>query len=150
MQGNLDELKALKAKSVPEEGGSNEGGRGAEDGGAMGQGWRGASAGAGKGSAESPDGRVSVEGAVDMLQKMMIFKRMQQQQQLMAQQGAGAGAPVTPPSGATTTLDKQARVCTLPPSHVDAGCTAVVACIRGSQLVVANACAGRDSTLRVA
>jgi len=30
-------------------------------------------------------------------------------------------------------------VCTLPPSHIDAGCTAVVACVRGSQLVVANA-----------
>ena len=143
-KANLEELKALKAKPAVgggagtrsrESGGEIEG-----SGGSTGDSDVGGDGGAGAGAGS---GQVRVEDAVDMLQKMMLFKRMKQQQQLMAQHGAGEApaasggasvslaAPPTPQSGP--------RICTLPPSHVEAGCTAVVACVRGDQLVVANA-----------
>ena len=81
--------------------------------------------------------------AVDIFQRLMTLKRMS------AAAGAAAGAG-TPGAGAAdggaaaavlaaSGLGGGARTCTLPPSHVDAGATSVVAAVRHGVLYVANA-----------
>ena len=132
---HLEELKALKAK--PRDGdadGDADGSDGSDE-----------AEGGESGGGESGGGgqRIKVEDAVDLFQKMLLFKKMQQQAAAggpppAAGAGGGPSDGDAAPGGELMRRDAP-RICTLPPSHVDAGCTAVVACVRGSQLVVANA-----------
>lgn len=56
-----------------------------------------------------------------------------------AQQRLSRAGSSSEDSCAVSYVSNAPRVCTLPPSHVEAGCTAIVACVRGQQLVIANA-----------
>ena len=77
-----------------------------------------------------------------MFQKLLLFKRMQALKTQMMATGASAGAAEggsAPALPAAAMQPDASQVCRLPPSHVDAGCTAIVACVRQGVLYVANA-----------
>ena len=94
---------------------------------------------------------VSMSEAVGLFEKLVSIKRNQQaagSDSSAASGGTSGGGTATnsltdskaptsspPPAGDTGGN----RVCTLPPSHVDAGATSIVAALRGKTLYVANA-----------
>ena len=98
---------------------------------------------------------MSVEEAVEVFQKLLTLKRMAANANApggaAAAGGGGASggeeddsaqAEAGPPAGGSPLQllsGGGGRMCTLPPSHVEAGCTAVVAAVRGGVLTVANA-----------
>ncbi|KAL3912725.1 MAG: hypothetical protein SGPRY_008237 [Prymnesium sp.] len=96
---------------------------------------------AGDGDGSGGGRKIPVEEAVDLFQKMMLFKKMQQEAKNSAgaQQRLSRAGSSSEDSCAVSYVSNAPRVCTLPPSHVEAGCTAIVACVRGQQLVIANA-----------
>ena len=142
--GNLPEIEALKKNSRErsEEGEASGAAKGTADGTAD---------DADDGDPEDGDRKVSMKEAVDIFQKLMTIKKMAVAADGEAGEGEarGGGAPPLPsaPAMASRGLASSGapgaqgapRACTLPPSHVDAGATAVVAAIRDGQLHVANA-----------
>mmetsp|Transcript_61698 Transcript_61698/g.121968 ORF Transcript_61698/g.121968 Transcript_61698/m.121968 type:complete len:322 (-) Transcript_61698:540-1505(-) len=98
--------------------------------------------------------KVSMSEAVDLFQKLVSMKRQQagggEGGEASGAAGSVAGSGMVPPRTSTAELKGGGspggapptdgrRVCTLPPSHIEAGATAVVAALRGSTLYVANA-----------
>ena len=147
-KSNLPVLQELKAvpTTLTQGGGA---------GGAAGGGGDGAD-GDGEGQGEGQRERaVSVEEAVEVFQKLLTLKRMAANANApggaTAAGGGGASggeeddsaqAEAGPPAGGSPLQLMSGgggRMCTLPPSHVEAGCTAVVAAVRDGVLTVANA-----------
>jgi protein phosphatase 1G len=92
--------------------------------------------------ASSEGKRVSLDEAVDLFSKLISVKRDGSggggiDGATAAAAAAAPGKPAAILTGDSPRASPQA--CTLPPSHVDAGATAVVAAVRGKQLYVANA-----------
>eukprot|EP00308_Calcidiscus_leptoporus_P016900 CAMPEP_0119398654 /NCGR_PEP_ID=MMETSP1334-20130426/140955_1 /TAXON_ID=127549 /ORGANISM="Calcidiscus leptoporus, Strain RCC1130" /LENGTH=381 /DNA_ID=CAMNT_0007422523 /DNA_START=534 /DNA_END=1679 /DNA_ORIENTATION=- len=122
-ESNLPELRELKGKanaganSQPAQGNPNHsnGGEGTVD------------AAGTDNTADGAADAVPVEDTMALLQKLVLLKRMR------------AASTATTGDASNTTSEGTARICTLPASHVEAGCTAVVVLIRGSKVFVANA-----------
>ena len=150
-RANLEEVNSLKKD--PRKEAEGEGGSSSEE-----------AAGAASPDGEEEDGerKVSMGEAVEIFQRLMTLKKMAagapagDGAAAGALEAAGAGAAPNgaagmasgggaPQMSAASLLsgggfgDGQTRTCTLPPSHIEAGATSVVAAVRNGVLYVANA-----------
>ena len=133
-KANLPEVNALKKDPREKE----EGGEGSSS-----------SDGADDADGDGEDGedkKVSMAEAVDIFQRLMTLKKMSAAGQAGAAGAGGEGGmppaqAVGGPSGlmAGGGFGDGPRTCTLPPSHIEAGATSVVAAVRNGVLYVANA-----------
>jgi len=88
--------------------------------------------------------KVSMSEAVDLFQKLVMQKKQAGGGGDAAGVANAAGGALSRAAAPSSSVVSRVgpggqRMCTLPPSHIDAGATAVVAAMRGSMLYVANA-----------